>query len=320
MIESFPCPVCRGERWRDIGQRRYELADVEHLSVYAKPRYRVLFEIWCPGERSMTLTSRVCEECGFVAYAPRPTPAEVEAKYRFLGQIGTPGLRYGPDAPIEARRARQLYRHAARHQRGRRRLRVLDYGGGDGRLMRDFLAAGHDCSLIDYIERAIPGVVRLGATEAALPPQSRFDLIIACHVIEHVAEPLAVVRTLARHLAPGGQLYVEVPLEVWRRAPLHEEPVTHVNFFTPASCRRLFAEAGLATLSIRPGGYLQETGRTLPAVRIVATAGQPAAVAVGLGLAETLSLLSPGAWLRLKRYAWMPARIPGALLSRFRRR
>lgn len=322
MIESFPCPVCDGVDWRDIGQRTYTLSD-QGLSAYAQPRYRVLFERWFPGADAVTLTSRLCAGCGFVAYAPRPTADEVDDKYRFLAEISPPGRRFGPDAPIERQRARQLFRHATRAlgpaQRGRA-LSVLDYGGGDGRLMHDFVAAGHSCSVIDYTPTPVAGVQRLGTTEADLAGDARFDLVIACHVVEHVAEPRAVVRQLVRHLAPAGQLYVEVPMEVWGRAPLHEEPVTHVNFFTPASCRRLFAEAGLRTLDCRPGGYLQETGRTLLAVRIIGTPGPAAPPAAGVGLAETLDLLAPGPLTRLRRHLWLPELIPGAVRRKLARR
>lgn len=54
------------------------------LSDYELLRRRVLFEVWCPGRNEVTLTERMCRQCGFMAYAPRPTSADVAAKYRFL--------------------------------------------------------------------------------------------------------------------------------------------------------------------------------------------------------------------------------------------
>jgi hypothetical protein len=40
-------------------------------SAYVQKRFRVLFEMWCPGAESVELTSMLCETCGFVCYTPR---------------------------------------------------------------------------------------------------------------------------------------------------------------------------------------------------------------------------------------------------------
>ena len=312
MIEDPPCAICASRNWRSISRRRYAKSDVNQLNDYERERYRVLFEVWFPDRKAVTFTSRYCLECGFVAYTPRPTTMDIDAKYRFLAYSRLSGNGTDPYSPIEKRRARELYYHASRNAPKRRNLRILDFGGGDGRMVRHFLAEGAECDLVDFNETTYPCVRRVGATERDLDGTTYYDLIVCSHVMEHVAEPVSVLSKLARQLKPDGTIYLEVPMEVWSRAPLHKEPVTHVNFFTPASCRHLLARAGLETLWCRMGGHLHSTGTSKLVVRAV---GRIGIVETGLasGGAETAALLSPGPLLRFKKYALLPGRIVDAI-------
>jgi 2-polyprenyl-3-methyl-5-hydroxy-6-metoxy-1,4-benzoquinol methylase len=315
VIEDPSCAVCASRNLRKIGARRYARSDVEQLSDYEKARYQVLFEVWFPGKEAVTLTSKSCEDCGFVTYTPRPTTEDVDRKYHFLADLGLSGPTADPDSEIERRRARELHSHASRYAPKGRCLRVLDFGGGDGRLMRGFLAEGAECHLVDFNGTTLPGVRRIGTTERDLDETCRYDLIVCSHVVEHVAEPVSVVSTLAAYLKPDGVIYVEVPMEVWSKAPLHNEPVTHVNFFTPVSCRHLVARAKLQTLSCRLGAHLHSTGASKLVVRTVGRLG-PVATWLPSGARETAALLSPGPLLRLKRYALQPDKIAGAVSAK----
>ena len=42
-------------------------------------------------------------------------------------------------------------------------------------------------------------------------PDSAYDVVICSHILEHLADPVAVVALLATKIAPGGMLYVETP-------------------------------------------------------------------------------------------------------------
>lgn len=80
----------------------------------------------------------------------------------------------------------------------------------------------------------------------------RFDVILATELIEHVEDPGRLLRSLARHLAPGGKLLITTPnphhsaqlSKIWRKgAPdVHEE---HVLWFCPTTLARLFERVGL---------------------------------------------------------------------------
>lgn len=320
MIENPSCPICNETRWRLIGSRTYRLADFDRLNPYVQRRFRVLFEIWFPGAYEVLVTSRLCENCGFVLYTPRPSADDLDAKYRFLTSLGADVDAPSINSPNERQRARLLFRHCQKYLPSVGQARILDFGGGDGRLMGEFVVRAHHCFLVDYCERAIPGIDRLGTTLADIPAGAKFDLIICSHVIEHVVDPFQVVSALKQHLDRDGTLYVEVPMEVWGRAPLQEEPVTHINFFTSASLRFLLERMGLQVTSCRLEGYPHPAGHMGLAIRAIA---KPTQLATGParppGTREAERFLRPNCWLKLLRRLLMPTTISSAIAYKAKR-
>lgn len=186
--------------------------------------------------------------------------------------------------------------------------------------MRDFTAAGCECDVVDYTSPCVPGTRKVGDTLDELPNNARYDWIICSHVIEHVAEPLQILKDLRRHLAPDGVLYVEVPMEIWGKPPLQEEPVTHVNFFNRTSLRHLLRSTGLGPVDVRLGAYQHPNGRKLLAVRSVAGSKLNDTPPLVPGCGETERLLQPGLPERIYRYALTPGNLLGAVRYRIERR
>ena len=87
---------------------------------------------------------------------------------------------------------------------------VLDYGGDKGQFIPPEL--GQRKYVFEVSDQPpVEGVVRL-TDKAAL--RQRFDLVMLCHVLEHLAEPLKFLRELREELGPRqGFFYAEVPLE-----------------------------------------------------------------------------------------------------------
>jgi len=236
------CPVCDSLAWSVLGKKTFLSAEAEAKSAYDRQRLQVLFEVWCPGTQKFHLEFLACQNCGLMVYSPRPSAADLDAKYRFLGSL--PEQPAGKCVPTSADQWRSRKLLHILQPLLVPKSHVLDYGGGDGRLMQDLVSAGHRCFTLDWTERAVKGVERLGATLDDLPSNARFHAIVASHVVEHIAEPRIVLSHLREHLASDGVLYVEVPLEIWRRVPHMTEPVTHVNFFVPESLQALLGYAG----------------------------------------------------------------------------
>lgn len=320
LIDEITCAVCGQSTWESIGNRRYERNSESIENEYVKRRLEVLFDVWLPGSDSVVLTSSLCLNCGFVSYVPRPTADEIDAKYRFLTSNETNNERVDATSERERRRATRLWAKCRRRIPSRQ-CRVLDFGGGDGRLMQPFIEAGHECCVIDYTPDTIAGAKRLGATLDEVSADERFDVIVCSHVIEHVAEPLELLTALRQRLSESGLIYVEVPMEIWRRAPLHEEPVTHVNFFTVESVRVLLSRASFCNLDVRMEGYDHPGGGRAVVVSAFGRVQEGAYENVSTsGAADaTRALLNPGVRLRLKRALMDPARLPSTLANRLRR-
>ena len=97
----------------------------------------------------------------------------------------------------------------------------LDVGCGDGRYLYQFANSGMDKSKIFGIDLPSAALPKLrtagfqiweGRVENCdtIAPGS-IDLITMFHVIEHVEDPVAVLRKLSEWLAPGGVLALETP-------------------------------------------------------------------------------------------------------------
>jgi hypothetical protein len=169
---------------------------------------------------------------------------------------------------------------------------------------------------VGYAAQTVSEVQKRWGTLADQPASERYDWITCSHVLKHVADPLQIVQTLSSRSAADGVIYIEdfeVPTEMWGRAPLHEELVTHDNFLSPASLRHLLQRAGLAVPVVRLGSYLHPCGRSLFAVRASARRGHLSPDLTPPGDTETRQFLNPGLRERMSRYALTPRNLLDAL-------
>jgi SAM-dependent methyltransferase len=93
----------------------------------------------------------------------------------------------------------------------------------------------------------------------AIPvPDESFDVILCTEVLEHVPEPIAAVRELARILVPGGRLLLSAPLG----SNLHQEPYHFYGGYTPYWYELYFGEFGLDLESVEAnGGFFRMFGQ-----------------------------------------------------------
>ncbi|HET8612941.1 MAG TPA: bifunctional 2-polyprenyl-6-hydroxyphenol methylase/3-demethylubiquinol 3-O-methyltransferase UbiG [Sphingomonas sp.] len=179
--------------------------------------------------------------------------------------------------PVRLRFVRDMIdRHFGSDPAERRPLtgrRALDVGCGAGLLTEPLARMGAEAIGLDAAPENIAAArhhaegqglaiaYRAGSVED-LDADERFDLVCSMEVVEHVADPAAFVRGLARTLAPGGLLLMSTP----NRTPLSRLALitlgegtgriprgTHdwAKFLTPEELGDHLAAAGLETIETR---------------------------------------------------------------------
>jgi SAM-dependent methyltransferase len=131
--------------------------------------------------------------------------------------------------------------------------RVHEVGAGDGRLVRALADRGYVATGSDAFAPAAAGadgsVIASARAEASMPPNV-FDVVIAWHVLEHLAEPQRALSAAVRALRPGGRLIASVPnldsIQARLGGPdwFHEDVPRHAVHFTRRGLLRLLDRAG----------------------------------------------------------------------------
>lgn len=118
-----------------------------------------------------------------------------------------------------------------RHVPGLRSYRVLDLGAGKGNFLVEAANEGIAVAGIEYnpayVEQARMLIkdsgfnveIREGQGEALPYADGSFEFVNASEVIEHVRDPLQVLREVYRVLVPGGSAYMSVPNRYGMRDP-----------------------------------------------------------------------------------------------------
>lgn len=197
-----------------------------------------------------------CLECGLVHGRDILDEDEIFVVYDddYVRHYGDPAL------------AEQMYRLALDIFAEQEPGRVLEVGCGNGHTLRALADLGYTVRGCEVNAAAARHCEEQGFDVKALPfekyrvppPNARFDYVVSIHVVEHVAEPAAFAEKVGKALKPGGLWFNYMPNVAVTEAHnfdeahgpdwIHFRPTgepQHINFFDPATSRRLIETAGL---------------------------------------------------------------------------
>lgn len=151
-------------------------------------------------------------------------------------------------------------------ERFRRNNRLIDVGCGAGNFLEVASKRGWEVHGTEYGERALAACRSRGIRiiEGALDPANYepggFDVVCSFEVIEHLPRPKEELRRMVNILRPGGALYVTTPnyrslghILAGRGWSVVNYP-EHLNYFTPATLRRLASTQKLRALQVLTTG------------------------------------------------------------------
>lgn len=205
---------------------------------------------------------RRCEACGFrFVEDPWTDYAQIYDEAYYAGQGSDPLVDYAFEFDQPQATVRQY------EWRGLRRIlgsqvaasgKFLDFGCGNGGLVRFLRASGLEVYGFDtgaWAEKARASGLAILNEEELAAHEGSFDAVTAIEVIEHVTEPIPLLRRLRRLLKPGGLLLLTTGNA--DRAPRdfaswgYVRPEIHVSYFTTRALALALEKAGFERVSLR---------------------------------------------------------------------
>lgn len=193
-----------------------------------------------------------CEDCGLRFVNPRLDESALDAEYN--DQRASPTPYYLETAPEDRR---TFLDRLARLERHRPPGDLLDLGCGPGTMLAAAAERGWRPVGVDLNRTSIQHAVDRGLeAHAGLFPHPAlagcsFDAVTMNDFIEHVPDPVGILREVRAVLRPGGLAFLTTPdagslvARLTGASWLHLKPREHLNYFDRAGVRRLAAQAGL---------------------------------------------------------------------------
>lgn len=246
-VEAIPeCPVCTSKSFSEYGRGfDYELRTCRNEWIFVQ-----------------------CDDCDNVWLNPRPAVKELSTiypkhyyAYDFEGKVNPIALH--AKNIIDSRKLKGIFSKLGRNPEA-----FIDIGCGSGRYLRAAKELGIPQSSIFGMELDQEVVDRLNeegyksycervedCTDIA---DGSIDLATMFHVIEHVDDPLAVVKQVGKWLRPDGLFAMETPNIDSFDARLFQKTYwggyhipRHWNLFSPKSIEKLLERSGLKLEAIQ---------------------------------------------------------------------
>ena len=222
MLELVPCPLCGGDQHRLL----FERPDHTH-SVVPEP-FKVV---------------RCCR-CRFVFVNPRPDPSEILKFYPaefYEVNVSSNAVLEQKKGTLQARLRLLSHLHPGR---------LLDVGCAKGEFLEVMRRRGWDVSGVEF-SRTPPNLFNLpihyGTLADAPYAAQSFDLITLWAVLEHMHDPVGLLRRVRALLKQNGRAFILVPnfRSIPGRFMRNDDVPRHLVMFTPRTFNLAAETVGL---------------------------------------------------------------------------
>ncbi len=251
------CPACGDSNY--IAVAVLNEARKERYLKYSWAKYAGFLDDWLD---MLELAIDCCSKCGHHWYKEQPDETMLSTMYDtgrpLLPQDGVPDRTATRKMVWEMRRLKKIS--------GVAKPSLLDYGSGFGRWARAGVEAGFEVTAFEpSIERGAEFsdmAFNLVHVLDSLSGQ-HFDTINLEQVLEHVPNPIAILREIATYCVNSALVRITVPnilrcaegKELWDEWPFNGKrahtmaPFEHLHGFTPHSLQSMIDRAGFVPVS-----------------------------------------------------------------------
>jgi SAM-dependent methyltransferase len=204
-----------------------------------------------------------CDACGLQFLDPQPSADVLAAIYSPAYFLGGSDPEASSSVSRVKRQTARMYLDQIERYAGAGGGTLLEIGCGHGEFLVEAAARGYRVRGVEVSPHATAAanqslggdVVMCGELEEAGLADAMFDVCVCMDVIEHVRNPVGLLRHMHRVLKPGGVLYLVTPAvdsraARWLGSDWFEFKVEHLHYFNRSTIRNVLARTGFAEVEL----------------------------------------------------------------------
>lgn len=170
----------------------------------------------------LTQETVVCRNCGLIQSNPRMTEKEYKEFYEsdVYRLICSPSdieeyikNKYN-DPDSYSNDSKNIFERIGKFKPVDSSSNILEFGACGGYNLKSFNESGARVTGIDYSKKSVEAGKKYSVNmiQGGLEKiEGQYDVILLCHVLEHLLNPIAALKTIKEHLSKDGLLYISVP-------------------------------------------------------------------------------------------------------------